>query len=127
MGLTPKQEKFVQGLFRGLSQRQAYKEAFENSANWKDNTIDSRASELANDSEVLGRLTELQTNVTKESNWTIHRLIQEFEELKELTKAEKEYQVTAKSLENIGKLLGMYKDRVEHSGSVPVMIVDDIK
>lgn len=122
MGLTPKQEKFVQGLFRGLSQRSAYKEAFENSINWKDKTIDSRASELANNGEILGRLTELQANVTKESNWTVRKLIEEFEELKELTKTEKEYSAAVKSLENIGKLLGMYETKVKHSGEVTINI-----
>jgi len=36
--LTPKQEKFVQGLFSGLSQREAYKQAY-NAVNMKDTTI----------------------------------------------------------------------------------------
>lgn len=32
-----------------------------------------------------------------------------------------------KAVESIGKYLGMFKDKVEHSGSIGVQIVDDIK
>ena len=57
--LTSKQEKYVQGLVAGLSQRQAYREAYPNSIEWKDRTVDSRASELFKKSKVLGRYNEL--------------------------------------------------------------------
>ena len=43
--LTPKQEKFVIGLINGLTQRQAYKYAYD-AENMKDSTIDSKACEL---------------------------------------------------------------------------------
>lgn len=55
-----KQEKFSQCLFEGMSQRKSYLEAYPNSRKWKDSTVDSRASELAKTSKVLGRLRELQ-------------------------------------------------------------------
>ena len=42
--LTLKQEKFVQNLIQGMSQREAYKTAFE--VNYKDSAIDSKASDL---------------------------------------------------------------------------------
>lgn len=43
--LTPKQEKFVMALINGMSQRQAYKFAY-NAENMKDHTTDRRACEL---------------------------------------------------------------------------------
>ena len=43
--LTPKQDNFVMGLLKGMSQRQAYKMAYE-ADNMKNETIDKRASEL---------------------------------------------------------------------------------
>lgn len=58
--LTDKREKFVQNLNAGLSQRQAYREAYPKSRNWKDATVDKRASELFKNREVLGRYQELQ-------------------------------------------------------------------
>ena len=43
--ITPKQNKFVKALISGMSQRQAYKFAY-NAKNMKNETIDKRASEL---------------------------------------------------------------------------------
>lgn len=56
--LTVKQEKFVQGLINGLSQRQAYKNAFDTS-NMKDETIDNKAYLLLKKGEVRARYDEL--------------------------------------------------------------------
>lgn len=58
MSLTPKQEKFIQGVVSGLSQREAYKQAY-NTAKMKDETIDKRASELFSKGEIKGRYKEL--------------------------------------------------------------------
>ena len=44
--LTVKQEKYVQGLFAGLSQREAYKQAY-NCENMTDKTIDEKACKLS--------------------------------------------------------------------------------
>lgn len=57
--LTQKQEKFVQALISGKSQREAYKEAY-NAANMKDSTIDSNACRLLNNSKVAARYNELK-------------------------------------------------------------------
>lgn len=55
-----KHETFVQCLLKGMSQRQSYLEAYPNSKKWKNATVDNKASKLANTSEVLARLQELQ-------------------------------------------------------------------
>ena len=57
--LTPKQEKFVQNLIKGMSQREAYKNSYD-AANMKDETIDTEASLLFNDQKVANRYRELQ-------------------------------------------------------------------
>lgn len=53
-GGLAKQEKFVQNLVKGMSQREAYKSSY-NASNMKDTTIDSNASRLFADSKVLAR------------------------------------------------------------------------
>ena len=58
MSLTSKQEKFIQALVAGKSQRQAYKEAY-NAANMKDKTIDERASVLFKNDKIKTRYNEL--------------------------------------------------------------------
>lgn len=58
--ITPKQELFVQGLIKGLSQRQAYIEAYPRASKWKESTVDSKASVLFKNGKVLERYQELQ-------------------------------------------------------------------
>lgn len=57
--LTQKQEKYVQGLIAGMSQREAYRAAYD-AQGMKDSTIDKRASELMQHGEVAGRYEELR-------------------------------------------------------------------
>jgi len=65
--LTEKQEKFIQGLVKGKSQREAYKEAYEKSRLWKDTAVDTQASILFKNSKVLERYNELMDRLVKES------------------------------------------------------------
>lgn len=58
MSLTPKQEKFIQGVVSGLSQREAYKQAY-NTTRMKDNSIDIQASKLFKDPKITLRYQEL--------------------------------------------------------------------
>lgn len=56
--LTPKQERFIQNIVSGMSQREAYKDAY-NAENMKDETIDVQASKLFNNNKVSIRYKEL--------------------------------------------------------------------
>lgn len=58
MNLTPKQEKFVQNIISGMSQRQAYKDAYD-TKKMKDETIDVKACELFNSDKISVRYKEL--------------------------------------------------------------------
>ena len=58
--LTAKQEKFVQELIKGKSQRDAYKVAYPGSKKWKDNSIDCAASKLMAIAKVSQRYEELK-------------------------------------------------------------------
>ena len=55
--LNVKQEKFIQNIINGMSQRQAYKDAY--NAKYKDEVIDSKASNLFNSDKVQARYKEL--------------------------------------------------------------------
>lgn len=78
--LTPKQEKYVQGLFAGLSQREAYKQAY-SCNNWKDNSIDREASVLASKPKIFQRLKELQDEYQERNMVTKERVLQEYARL----------------------------------------------
>jgi len=139
MALTPKQEKFVQGLFAGFSQRKAYKLAF-NVDKMKDETIDNMACKLSKENEISARLTQLQDEVKEKNKWTVERLIERFETIgdrcmqAEAVKDNQglptgEYKFDSaganKSTENIGKLLGYYTEQIKHSGEIVVFKGDE--
>lgn len=66
--LNVKQEKFIQGIILGLSQRQAYKEAY--NATYADKDIDSKASTLFNSDKVQTRYKELLDEMADKSIMT---------------------------------------------------------
>lgn len=63
--LTVKQEKFIQNIVKGKSQREAYKDAY--NATYKDSSIDSKASTLFNSEKVQARYKELMQELEQET------------------------------------------------------------
>lgn len=74
--LTVKQEKFAQGLFAGMSQRDAYKQAY-NCTKMADKTIDENACRLANDSKFVARINELTDKLTNRNMVTVEKVLAE--------------------------------------------------
>ena len=83
MSLTPKQEKFVQGIVSGkLSQREAYKQAY-NTTKMKDKTIDNNAYKLMQNNEVLTRYNTLISEHKEKALWTREKSVNDLIMLKE--------------------------------------------
>jgi phage terminase small subunit len=61
MKLSPRQEKFAQGIASGLNQSAALKLAYPKSAQWTPATVHERASRLMRIGKVYTRITELQS------------------------------------------------------------------
>ena len=80
--ITPKQELFVQGIISGLSQRQAYRQAYPSAIKWRDKVVDNKASELLKNGEVLVRYRELLKQFSNMSLWSREQAFNEYEWLK---------------------------------------------
>ena len=108
--LTPKQEKFIQNIVKGMSQRQAYKDAY-NAENMKDETIDSEASILFNDQKISERYKELIQQLEDE---TLMTAIEKRRMLREMA-VNKENSVTdrIKAIDTDNKMTGEYVTKVE--------------
>jgi phage terminase small subunit len=87
MKLTPKQEKFVQGLVSGLSQREAYKQAGY-SSNRANEQIDRDACVLFKNPKVFQRYQELQDEHKNKALWTKEQAIHDLIWLKEQAKSD---------------------------------------
>ncbi len=111
-----KQEKFVQGLLSGLSQRKAYLAAYPSAKRWKASTVDVKACELAKDDKILVRLNELQAqaaskavmSATQRKEWLTKLIQDEAEETKDKLKA----------VDILNKMDGEYTEKVQVSGNV---------
>ena len=109
-------EKYAQGLANGLSQRNAYKAAFPKSVNWKDTTVDKRASELYNTGAVLGRYKELCEQstskailtATQRKEWLTGVILNETEKTQDKLKA----------VDILNRMDGEYIDKVVVDGQV---------
>lgn len=108
--LTPKQERFIQNIVSGMSQRQAYKDAYD-AENMTDETIDVRACELFNSSKIKVRYNELLSKLEDE---TIMTAIEKRRMLKEMA-MNKENSITdrIKAIDTDNKMAGEYITKVE--------------
>lgn len=84
--LTPKQELFVQGIISGLSQRQAYRQAYK-AEKMSDAVVDNKASAIFNKGEVRVRYRELLKLFSNMSLWSREQAFNEYEWLKNKARA----------------------------------------
>lgn len=78
--LTVKEENFVQELFKGETQIDAYKRAYD-ASKMKDKTIYEKACLLASKGKVRARLKELQDEVKERNMVTVERVVAEYAKL----------------------------------------------
>ena len=135
--LTAKREKFVRGLVAGLSQRQAYIQAY-STKNMKDTTIDNNAYKLMQNNEISTRYNELMEEHKSKALWTREEAVNKLkwlykQAIKSIEDQDEGYvrQGTSSALlgaiQELNKLEDLYpsdKHQVEHIGQVN--FVDDI-
>lgn len=136
--LNVKQEKFVQGLIKGLSQRQAYKEAYE--VDYDDNAIDVKACQLFSQDKIKIRYNELLEEMqdkaimsAKERMIYLTEIINEQKKEKGYTMFGQEYEKAANfktkldAIDILNKMSGDYKTRIDANVNteIKVALVDD--
>lgn len=115
-----KHEKFAHGVANGMSQRKAYRAAFPSSLKWKDETVDSKASALANSDKVLARITELKEQASSEA---VKTAIQRKEWLSSVIDDDSiDINAKLKACDLLNKMDGEYVTKVE--GSITTKLED---
>ena len=142
MALNIKQEKFIQNIVNGMSQREAYKNAY--NAKYKDNVIDIRACELFNSSKVQVRYKELLAQLedkaimsakdrmiwlSKIVNGEILEDVPVMTDIKEekvnTIKCPTKIDTKLKALDTLNKMSGEYTTKVEPVGKFKIKVVLD--
>lgn len=124
--LTPKQEKFVQGIIEGKSQADAYRSAY-SAKNMSDNAIYREASLLMSSPKITQRLNELRNDMMTPA------IMSAQERLKWLTDlVNSDEETTAdklKACEIMNKMTGEYVQKVvadvDTTYSINIDLVDD--
>ena len=136
--LTTKQEKFVQNLISGMSQRQAYKDAFQ--ADYDDNAIDVNACKLFNDAkiklrykELIEELKEVNIMTAKERMIWLSEVVQGIQTEKEgvvngaevqIKEVEANLMTKLKAIDTLNKMSGEYTTKIE--GNIGVTKLEDL-
>ena len=112
MKLTPKQEKFAQGVASGMTQADAYRAAY-NASGMKDATIQRNASALMKDNKISTRVVELQKPVIDATQLTLEEHLRVLQELRDGARNKEDYGSAIKAETKRGEACGFYKQRNE--------------
>lgn len=126
--LTAKQEEFVQGIIKGLSQADAYRAAY-NAGNMSDKTIHEKASRLMSEDKIKARVQELREQISSENIMTAKERLElltriargeEPEKIVQFVEGEKiEFEIPAslktrrEAIDTMNKMTGEYTQKIE--------------
>lgn len=121
MALTVKQEKFCQAYVETGNASEAYRSAY-SADKMKHETINKRASELLNNGEVTGRVSELQREHRIKHNITVSDLLRELEEARQVALTAETPQSSAAVAATMGKarITGLDKVVIDLTADVKV-------
>lgn len=107
--LTPKQELFVQGIIKGMTQADAYRSAY-NCKRMADKTIHENASRLMADSKVKARVQELRDQIDKSTVMTAQQRLEWLTNL--INNAEEGTTDKLKAIDIMNKMQGEYVQKI---------------
>ena len=133
--LTIKQEKFVQSIVKGMSQREAYKSSY-NAKNMKDDTIDNKACNLFKQDKIRARYEELLKRIEDKAIMTAEerqiwlskvvkgdiKITREYDD--EIKEYEPYMSDRLKAMDILNKMTGQYVEKVMNIQ--PPNIEDDV-
>lgn len=110
--LTPKQEKFAQGVASGKTQSDAYRAAY-NTAKTKNNSIYINASKLAADARIALRIAELREPTVKKVHLTLESHLTDLMGLRNMAGKVDQFAVAVNAEIARGKAAGLYIEKSE--------------
>lgn len=112
------EEVACQALVKGMTQADAYREAYPRSQKWKPTVVAVKSCELFGRDHVAARVAELQEKNAKRNQITVDTLLAELEENRQAALCAETPQAAAATAATMGKakLLGLDKQIIEHTG-----------
>lgn len=122
--LTAKQEHFAQCVADGMTQADAYRTAYDVSANTLPETIWAEASRLMADHMVSARVKELREDLAEKALWTREDSVRELREAVGMAKDEKQITALTGAIKELNAMHG-YNEPTKHNinGNLDVHLV----
>jgi len=122
--LTAKREKFCQGIVSGMSQSDAYRDAY-STKNTSTKTIWENASRLADNSKVKARIAELRQPVAEKAQITLESHLDDLMKLRNLAVQEKQVSAAISAEIARGKASGVHveKSQIDLNNLNPMVII----
>lgn len=124
--LTAKQEKFVQNIVAGMSQADAYRDAYD-TKRMTDKSVWEAASKLMNNDKVATRLSELREQLIKPTIMSAQSRLEWLTEL--IANDEEDANVKLKAIDIMNKMQGEYVQKiaaeVQTETTINIELVDD--
>ena len=111
--LTTKQELFVQGLIKGLSQRKAYIKAGYSTKGKNDNVMDVNASKLFKNTKIALRYDELMAKHEKKALWTREMAIDELKKALTISTEDRTMNTLISAVKELNSLEDLYPKNKE--------------
>jgi len=119
--LTPKQEKFAQGVAKGLSQSDAYREAYSVKETTKPESVNQTASQLMAEPHIHSRVSELREKGAKKAVITLQSHLARLEELGQAAAKSGQHGAAITAEIARAKAAGLLSDKIEHAGKKKVI------
>lgn len=116
MSLTPKREAFAQAVASGMTQADAYRQAFGVKPGTKPESVQQSASRLMADLKVASRVDEIRKPAVKRAQITLEAHLERLRMLSEAAEAAEQYSAAISAEVSRGKASGLYTDKIEHTG-----------
>lgn len=115
--LTPKQESFALAVASGMTQSDAYREAFNVRPTTKTDSINQAASKLMADPKISSRVNELRKPIAEKAMITLEGHISRLKELADIALQNGQVAAAIKAEELCGKASGIYVEKKQITGA----------
>lgn len=116
MDLTVKQENFCQGVAKGLTYSDAYRQAY-NASKMKMETINRKAVELMSNGKVAARVEELKRRALQRYDLTVDDIVEELEDARKIARELGQSSAMVSASMGKAKLFGMIVDKKARTDS----------
>lgn len=107
MALNAAQEKFCANIVAGKTQKEAYLDAFPDA---KPSSAAVLANKLRKQPDIVARINDIKTTVRGETNMSIHKIVDELEEARQVAKKDNSPNLMMRASLLKAKLLGFVPD-----------------